>query len=157
MHQTITKYTPKDKPDIIQLLRLNTPAYFDPAEEKDLEDYLASEMEHYYVVKQTGIVVAAGGFNPGFENGTATRISWDIVHPGYQGKGIGQALTLFRIEEIKKDKNVRKIIVRTTQLVYKFYEKMGFKLKKIEKDFWAKDFDLYLLERDIREPIKCIL
>ncbi|MHA7057839.1 hypothetical protein ACWGOQ_0011500 [Aquimarina sp. M1] len=34
-------------------------------------------------------------------------------------------------------------VVRTSQFASKFYEKMGFALVKIEKDFWVDGFDLY--------------
>jgi len=30
--------------------------------------------------------------------------------------------------------------------VYKFYEKIGFELDKVEKDFRAKNFDLYQMQ-----------
>jgi len=38
------------------------------------------------------------------------------------------------------------ISVRTSQHAYKFYEKMGFELVKITNDYWAKNFDLYLMQ-----------
>jgi hypothetical protein len=34
-------------------------------------------------------------------------------------------------------------MVRTTQLVYPFYQKAGFTLDKVEQDYWANGFDLY--------------
>ena len=36
--------------------------------------------------------------------------------------------------------------LRTTQLAFQFYEKMGFELDKTKKDFWAKGFDLYQMK-----------
>jgi ribosomal protein S18 acetylase RimI-like enzyme len=41
------------------------------------------------------------------------------------------------------------IIVRTSQLAYKFYQKVGFELEKTEKDFWAKGFDLYQMKMNL--------
>jgi hypothetical protein len=36
--------------------------------------------------------------------------------------------------------------VRTTQLVYPFYQKLGFEIRKSEPDFWAPGFDLVEME-----------
>lgn len=138
----IRPYHPSDKNELLVLLRLNTPAYFALSEENDFIDYLEKEVEDYFVLEENGKIVGCGGINY-WENGTVARISWDIVHPDFQGKGIGKKLTLFRIEEIKKNPTVKSIIVRTSQLAFKFYEKVGFELKKIEKDYWAEGFDLY--------------
>ncbi len=68
------------------------------------------------------------------------------MRPDIQGQGIGTFLLNYRIAELKKIKSVNKIIVRTSQLAFKFYEKSGFKLIEIVKDHWAKGFDLYTME-----------
>lgn len=143
----IRPFQPSDKVKLLKLLRLNTPAYFAPSEESDFIHYLEKEVEDYYVAEENGTIIGCGGINY-LENGTVARISWDIIHPDYQGKGIGKKLTAFRIAEIKKNPTVRSIVVRTSQLAYQFYEKMGFKLERIEKDFWAAGFDLYQMEMD---------
>ncbi|WP_299820723.1 GNAT family N-acetyltransferase [uncultured Pontibacter sp.] len=138
----IRLYRPSDKEQLIALLRLNTPAYFAAEEEEDFKSYLDKEAEHYFVVEENCIIVGSGGINY-LEEGTQARISWDIVHPAHQGKGIGRALTSFRLQEIQKNTAVQVIMVRTSQFVYKFYEKLGFELEKVEKDYWAKGYDLY--------------
>ena len=46
---------------------------------------------------------------------------------------------------------VKTITVRTSQLVYKYYEKFGFQTKEIIKDFWAKGYDLYRMEYAVEE------
>ena len=73
-------------------------------------------------------------------------LSWDIIHPDYQGKGVGKLLTQFRLDRIREIETIEKISVRTSQLVYKFYEKFGFELKEVVKDFWAKGIDMYRME-----------
>ena len=47
-----------------------------------------------------------------------------------------------RITILKDINSIEKIIVRTSQLTYTFYEKSGFEIIKIVKDYWAKGFDL---------------
>ncbi|CAM2881076.1 GNAT family N-acetyltransferase [Flavobacterium frigoris] len=141
----IRPYIQNDKVAVIELLRSNTPRFFDPTEEKYLIEYLNKEVEDYFIVEENHEIIGAGGINYFPEEKTA-RISWDIIKPDSQGKGIGRKLTEYRINHLNKNIEVDIIIVRTTQLVYKFYEKRGFKLMKVEENFWAKNFDLYQME-----------
>ncbi|PTX22732.1 N-acetylglutamate synthase-like GNAT family acetyltransferase [Pontibacter mucosus] len=140
----IRPYTPADKAQLLYLLRLNIPTYFAPEEESDFAGYLEKEVEDYFVVEEAGELLGAGGVNYFPEEGVA-RISWDVIHPNHQGKGIGSRLLQHRINILKAKPGINTVIVRTTQLVYRFYEKQGFALEKTEKDFWAKGFDLYQL------------
>ncbi len=142
----IRAYREEDKFQVIELLRQNTPEYFDVSEEKDLEHYLENEVEDYFVFTLNSKIVGAGGINY-FPKEHLARISWDIVDPNVQGKGIGKQLLEYRLEHLKKNEGISVIVVRTTQLVYKYYEKMGFELDKMKKDFWAKNFDLYQLKK----------
>jgi ribosomal-protein-alanine N-acetyltransferase len=141
----IRKYSNSDKPKIIELLRKNTPEYFDSSEEKDFENYLDNEVEDYFVYEIDSEIIGAGGINY-FTEQKLARISWDMINPNSQGNGIGKKLTQYRINYLNENPKIELIIVRTTQLVYKFYEKMGFKLEKVEKDFWAENFDLYQMQ-----------
>ncbi|MEJ8803521.1 GNAT family N-acetyltransferase [Pontibacter sp. H249] len=145
----IRAYTNQDKEELIALLKLNIPAYFAEEEEADFVEYLEQHLEDYFVVEENDKLIAAGGLNYFPESGES-RISWDVVHPDYQGKGIGRKLTQHRINHVRQNPQINLLIVRTTQLVYKFYEKMGFSLAKTEKDFWAKGFDLYQLHMPLR-------
>ncbi|MFD0860657.1 GNAT family N-acetyltransferase [Sungkyunkwania multivorans] len=140
----IRNYTKNDKEKVVELLRANTPAFFDPSEEEDYINYLETEVEDYFVYEENSNILGAGGINYFPEERTA-RISWDVVAPNVQGKGIGKQLVEHRIAQIRKNKGIDSIVVRTSQLTYKFYEKFGFELEKVEKDFWAKDLDLYLM------------
>lgn len=145
----IRKFAKTDKDTVLELLELNTPEFFAPSEEKDFVEYLELHAQNYYVVERSGTVIGCGGFNFGFEEGKTVRISWDIIHPDFQGKGVGKELLLYRINEIKKNTTITKIEVRTTQLAYNFYQKSGFQLVKRESDFWAKGFDLYQMKLEL--------
>jgi len=141
----IREYKNADKEAVLNLLRLNTPKYFAPEEESDLVYYLENEIEHYFVLEINNQIVGCGGFNFS-EDKTTGKISWDIFHPDFQGKSLGSTLLNYRIEKLFKFDGLQKILVRTSQLAYKFYEKQGFKLIEITEDYWAKGFHLYKME-----------
>ena len=88
----IRAYSITDKPKIIELLRKNTPEYFDSSEEKDLNNYLENEVEEYFVYEINSEIIGAGGINY-FSEEKIARISWDMIAPNSQGKGIGKVLT----------------------------------------------------------------
>jgi len=140
----IKPYFPDYKQDLILLIRLNTPRYFDSSEETELIKYLDGEIEDYYVVELNNNIIGCGGINYEPESNSAI-ISWDIIHPNYQGKGIGKELLEFRINKIKEKKEYAQIIVRTSQFTFKFYEKAGFKLIESVNNYWAKGIDLYYM------------
>ena len=144
----IRAYQTSDKKQLIELLRLNIPTYFDESEEADFVEYLNRQVEDYFVVDIDGKIAGAGGINY-FPDSKTARLSWDIVHPDLHGKGIGKTLTHFRIATVKNNPNIEHIVVRTSQLVFRFYEKMGFKTVEIEQDYWAKGFHLYLMKLGI--------
>jgi [ribosomal protein S18]-alanine N-acetyltransferase len=141
----IREYKTSDRDAVLGLLKLNTPQYFSPEEESDLVYYLENEIEHYFILEINAQIVGSGGFNFS-EDKTTGKISWDILHPDFQGKSLGSILLNHRIEKLKEFKNVQKIIVRTSQLAYKFYEKQGFRLIETIDDYWAKGFHLYNME-----------
>ncbi len=141
----IREYDITDKAAVIDLIRYNTPKYFAPEEEAGLIHYLDNERECYYVLLFDGKIVGCGGINFADNKATA-KISWDIFHPDYQGKSLGTQLLKYRIEKLKTIDSVAKITVRTSQFAYRFYEKQGFELTAIIKDYWAKGFDMYDME-----------
>ncbi|MCF6351745.1 MAG: GNAT family N-acetyltransferase [Cyclobacteriaceae bacterium] len=140
----IRSYVASDKPTLLNLIRANTPAYFDKVEETDFEKYLDNEIEDYYVIERNEKIIGCGGINYEPESNYAV-ISWDIIYPNYQGKGIGKELLEFRINKIKEKKKHTQVIVRTSQFTFKFYEKAGFKLIESVKNYWAKGIDLYYM------------
>lgn len=141
----IREYKINDYYKLCDLLKLNIPKYFHIEEYPDFEKYLSEEIETYFVAEIDEVIVGCGGIN--FKtNENTSMLSWDIIHPEYQGKGIGKKILKHRINFIKENYSTYKIIVRTSQIVYEFYEKQGFKLLEIHQDFWAKGFDMYKME-----------
>ena len=141
----IREYETKDQNEVINLIRLNTPKYFGVDEEEDLRKYLEADRKLYYVLLFDQKIAGCGGINFADSN-TTGKISWDIVHPDYQGKALGTKLLKHRIDILRSMDGIHKITVRTSQVAYKFYEKQGFKLFEIKKDYWAEGFDMYYME-----------
>ena len=139
---TIREYQTNDKNDVINLIKLNTPKFFAPEEEDDLKKYLETERELYFVLLYDKKIVGCGGINF-TDDKSIGKISWDIFHPDYQGKHLGTQLLNYGIEKLKSINTIKKVTVRTSQFAYKFYEKSGFELTEIKKDFWAKGIDMY--------------
>lgn len=142
---SIREYTVDDKEEVLNLLRLNTPKYFAPAEEPDFDRYLDQERELYYVLIFENKIVGCGGIN--FENEkTIGKLSWDIMHPDYRGRNLGKLLVLYRLQKLTAISSVKTITVRTSQLAYEFYQKQGFEVLEVAEDFWADGIDLYKME-----------
>lgn len=129
----------------MNLIGLNTPRFFAKEEADDLSRYLDEEIELYYVLSVDKKIVGCGGINFA-ENKTVGKISWDIIHPDFQGRSLGTLLLKHRLEVLQSIESIRKITVRTSQVAYKFYEKQGFILHEIKKDYWAEGFDMYYME-----------
>ena len=152
LETAIRIYKETDKQRLIVLIKLNVPTYFDSSEEEEFIDYLENKKEDYFVIedKTTNQIISCGGINYFFDELIPlARISWDIIHPNFQGQGIGKKLLLHRINHIQNKTEIKLIVVRTSQLAYKFYQKVGFELERVEKDFWAKGFDLYRMEMNL--------
>jgi N-acetylglutamate synthase-like GNAT family acetyltransferase len=76
----IRKYSNTDKLAVIELLKQNTPKYFDFSEEKGFENYLDNEVDDYFVYQKGSEIMGAGGINY-FPNEKTALISWDMVAP----------------------------------------------------------------------------
>ncbi|HEX8516033.1 MAG TPA: GNAT family N-acetyltransferase [Bacteroidia bacterium] len=140
----IRNYKTEDKEEVLHLLRSNIPRYFAPEEEKDLVHYLEHEIESYFVIVMDERIAGCGGYN--FSDNKKTGIlSWDFLHPDFQGMSLGSELVKFRVKLLRSTQ-VEKIIVRTSQFAWKFYEKQGFKLIEKAEDYWAKGYHMYKME-----------
>ncbi|MDY3339432.1 GNAT family N-acetyltransferase [Riemerella anatipestifer] len=141
----IREYQEGDKDNLLSILKLNIPHFFAEEELNDFKIYLEQKIEYYFVAEYKGKIVGSRGINLEHASKIA-KISWDFINPQYHGLGIGRKLLEYRIDIIKVMHKDYKIIVRTSQYVYPFYEKNGFVLESIIKDYWSQEFDLYLMQ-----------
>ncbi|MBD1428543.1 GNAT family N-acetyltransferase [Sphingobacterium litopenaei] len=138
----IRKFKPEDSTALLQIIKNNTPEYFAVTEIEDYKTYLETEIQDYFVAVLEDKIIAGAGINYDREKQLA-KISWDVVDIGFHKQGIGTLLLNHRLEIIATRKNIKSIIVRTSQHAYAFYEKNGFKLLERHKDYWAEGFDMY--------------
>ena len=127
---------------LIALFLANSPTYFAEEELADFKNYLQDQVEDYFVLLLGDQVIGCGGIN--YED-TVGIISWDMLSPLHQGQGLGSILVEYRLELLRSKAHIDKVIVRTSQLTYPFYQKQGFILEQIVKDYWAPGFDLYAM------------
>lgn len=140
----IRAFRNKDRNELLDILKLNVPSYFAEEEIDDYKNFLVESVQKYFIAEVDKKIVGAGGINFQKENRMA-RISWDFVSPEYQNKGIGSKLLQHRLDLLDSMETIETIMVRTSQMAYKFYEKNGFILKEIHKDYWAEGYDMYKL------------
>ena len=147
---TIRNFRAEDKPSLFEVLSSNTPQYFSFDEKQDFDRYLDKEIEAYFVVENKHQIVGCGGINLNLEQAHGV-ISWGMIHADFHRQNIGGELLKYRLAYLIERYRLDKITVRTSQMVYLFYQKHGFELIEIKKDFWAQGIDLYLMEIDLHK------
>jgi N-acetylglutamate synthase-like GNAT family acetyltransferase len=142
----IRPYKPNDKESLLEIFRLNTPKYFDKNELNDFEEYLEEKSETYLTIEVDNNIVGGTGYYIN-ENDKSGRITWIFFDPNYYGIGLGKQSVEYCLELLSKNERVEKFIVTTSQLAYKFFEKFGYSINRIEKNHWGDGLDLYEMEK----------
>jgi ribosomal-protein-alanine N-acetyltransferase len=149
----IRPYKPGDRNDCIAIFKSNIPKYFAESELEHFNAWLDAQDEErpaysnameddFFVARLDGKIVGCGGFYI-LRDETKAKLVWGIVEYSLHRKGIGKALLVHRINSIEILYPGYKICMDTTQLSKPFFEKMGFKTEKAEKDYYASGLDKY--------------
>ena len=152
----IRPYTAADRQACLEAFRSNMPQYFAVAELPDFESWLdqqaeqaapapANTAEKYYVIEKSSKVIGCGGYYIELDKQTAF-MTWGLIHSDYHKQGIGRELFQYRINLIQSICPTCKIVLDTSQYVSPFFQKLGFSIIKITKDFYAKGIDRYDME-----------
>lgn len=147
MENVIRPYRTEDKISLIEIFKRNIPQYFDPTELKGFEEYIDQFGDTYLTVEENGLIIGGTGYQISNEK-TVGSITWIFFLPDKTGKGIGKKAVEHCLTILKSNPNIQTVTVRTSQLVYPFFEKLGFRLINIEKDYWAPGLDLCLMSMD---------
>ncbi len=144
----IRQFTASDTERVVALFRESVLQYFAPEEEQELLTYLRQPPQNYFVLEDGGELVACGGIKFD-ELNRSCRVAWDFVGARQYGKGYGSKLLSHRIELVRRQK-LDRMQSYTSQFSYGFYQKHGFEMVRTERDYWAKGYDLVLMELDLR-------
>lgn len=147
---TIRPYQSSDYSGCIRAFEGNHPEFFADHEKAEFEDLLnglsGSDNEDtpfYYVVEiERQIAACAGFYFPDNQPGTAGLV-WGMVAREFHRKGIGKQLLIFRLNKIQELCPGASVILDTTQLSFPFFEKLGFRITQITRDFYAPGLDRY--------------
>ncbi len=141
----IRAYNSSDRGAILEIFNLNAPKYFDQAEVKDLEAFLDDHGDSYLTIEHQSKIAGGTGYQI-TDNNTVGEIRWILFHPDCAGHGLGRQSLEHCIAIFRKTPTIKKMVARTSQLAYVFFEKLGFNLVRTERDFWGEGLDLYLME-----------
>lgn len=147
----IRPYEPADLAECIGCFNSNIPRYFTVAELGDYREWLESigsqtntgvRSEAYYVVSNEDQLVGCGGFGLA-DNKHDIVFAWGLINKEHHKRGYGKALAMFRLDIIRHKFPTADVILDTTQHTYRFFEKLGFVIEKVTKDFYAPGLDRY--------------
>jgi len=134
--------------DLVSIMQSNIPIYFAEHEVSEFKSFFTDNQESYkyWIATKDNKVVAGAGIAYN-EKLTEGYLCWGMVQNELRCQGIGTVLTKMRIEDAKKTLGVGgKIICKTTQHSYTYYQKMGFKLLFTVDNHWTEGMHLYEME-----------
>ena len=143
----IRPYKTQDKERLLEIFKLNIPKYFGHHEIDEFDKYLVQKGDTYIILEINGEIVGGTGYEI-FEGKKSGSINWIFFHPDHSGKGLGSKMVRYCLKRIAENKFVEKFTVRTSQFASDFFQKFGYHLLRIEKEYWAPGLDLYEMEMD---------
>jgi ribosomal-protein-alanine N-acetyltransferase len=132
-------YTNADLETVVAIFRSNIPKYFSPEEEAGLHNFFAERAADYYVVEVAGEVTGAGGI--ALNDDRTVSLCWGMLRSDYIGKGLGRALTEFRIAKARENFGPLPLVISTSQHTQGFYEKFAFRLTERTADGFGPGID----------------
>ena len=144
-------YQTSDKNDIIALFNSNCPKYFNPNDLNDLVDYLENYAdENFKVVCIDGVILGCGGHYVK-QKEQVFGIAWVMFKR--HALGVSNFLTVSNLFfehlllNIKSESFQFDIVINTTQLLEKLFNKFGFLTEEIIKNGFGLNLDHYLMRR----------
>lgn len=144
----IKPYTEDYKESLLDIFRMLIPHYFAQGELNDFSNYLELKADTYFVMLIGDKLVGGVGCEYKEEDDSG-RITWIFLHPNYASKGLGRVAIEHCYLVLRSNPHVKKMVVRTSQKAFLFFEKLGYRTLFTETDYWGKGLDLYFMEANI--------
>ena len=131
---SIRSYSLSDKSSCLQIFDLNCPSFFSPNERYDYEAFLNREFQDYKVLVQEHGVIGAFGLS--LTNPKVGRLRWILLHPAFQGKGLGSHI-MTQVQAIAKAKKLEQVSIAASQHSAPFFAVYGAKTVEISPNGWG--------------------
>jgi N-acetylglutamate synthase-like GNAT family acetyltransferase len=148
----IRKYQASDRPACMTIFNSNMPTYFAASELADFLIWLdhqeqaaaspSPQTDYYYVLEDNQQVMACGGFHLNPETVQAT-LAWGMVGQAWHGQGFGRHLLAYRIQQLRLLQPAGTLLLDTTQHTYRFFQRFGFTVTQVSRDYYAQGLDRY--------------
>ena len=146
---TARQYTPADLEACLEVFDTNVPRFFRAEERHGFATFLQNRPGPYYVVVDAfGSVLGCGGYAVRLGAGVAD-LCWGMVRRDRHGLGLGRMLAQLRVNEIRRESGVAAIALNTSQHTTAFYEALGFRTTRVERDGYAPGLDRHEMVLDL--------
>ena len=137
------EYEPADFGTCMELFETNVPDFFTTDERAQFASFLRALPGPYLVLlDDAGRAVGCGGYAVA-EGGGSIDLCWGMIRRDLHGKGYGRTLTRLRVDRARQHPGVREIALNTSQHTVAFYEGLGFRTTRVEKDGYGPGLDRY--------------
>lgn len=145
------RYQPSHQDDCLRIYDSNCPKYFLPEERPDFVAWLNKhEAQPFWVVEHEGSIIGCGGVflsQPSDPVDFADEVgfAWGMVERSRHRQGFGKALTQHRLHYLNQHHPNRPIVLRTSQHVYPFFQKLGFVVHQMLPNGFGQNMDKYIM------------
>ena len=123
---TFRRFAPQDASQCLKLCRLNQPGRFPANTAKLYEEAMAGQSLYQLVVEKEGRIIATASLSNLVSKRSAV-FSYGLIHPDYQGQGLGTAMTLVRLAKLDPTVPLCLVFIFAVRDSITFYRRMGFR------------------------------
>jgi N-acetylglutamate synthase-like GNAT family acetyltransferase len=141
----IRKATTKDIPQMLYIIRLNSPKYPQDIAKKELKEMFSRSLfkPTYIVVEDKKEILAFGGFIRSWADSMIFNIFWVNTNPKNKGLGIGSKLIKELINEFSQLKEKRSVFSYKLAF-YEEYKKLEKAIRRLKRNNEALPILLFL-------------
>lgn len=122
-----------DREGCLRLFDSNVPDDFREGERAVFERFLDALPGPYWVLEDEGRLIGCGGVGVE-EDGETASMCWGMVARARQGEGWGRLLLEERLAWARSEPGVRRVALSTSQRTRGFFERLGFRAVRVERD-----------------------